>query len=102
LYFLFSGILGLANRWVLLAETMPWQELEEAYAPQFSDNVGALAKPVRLACRSLYLKQHLGPKDEETVLNIQDNYCIQLFLGLAGCACKVLFDPSAMVHYRKA
>ncbi len=30
---------------MLLAELIPWQELEEAYAPQFSANVGAPATP---------------------------------------------------------
>jgi hypothetical protein len=56
------------NRWVLLAELIPWQELEVTYAPQFSTNVGVPAKPIRLAFGSLYSKQCLGLTDEETVL----------------------------------
>ena len=65
-----GGTLDPDNRWVLLAELIPWQELEEAYAPQFSANVGAPAKPVRLAFGSLYIKQRLGLTDEETVLQL--------------------------------
>ena len=69
----FWGTLDSDNRWVLLAVLIPWQKLEEAYAPQFSANVGAPAKPVRLAPGSLYIKQSLGLTDEETVLQIQEN-----------------------------
>jgi IS5 family transposase len=31
------------------ASLMPWEELEETYAPQFNPTTGAPAKPVRLA-----------------------------------------------------
>ena len=47
------------------AELIPWQELEEAYALRFNTNVGAPAKPVRLAFGSLYIKQRLGHTDED-------------------------------------
>lgn len=98
----FGGTLDPDNRWVLLAELLPWQELEEAYAPQFSANEGAPAKPVRLAFGSLYIKQRLGLTDEETVLQIQENPCMQFFLGFSGYSSKVPFDPSMMVHFRLA
>ena len=61
----FCGTLDPDNRWVRLAELIPWQELEEAYALQFSTNVGAPAKPLRLAFGSLYIKQRLGLTDED-------------------------------------
>jgi IS5 family transposase len=76
LHFPFGSTLDLASRWVLLAEPMPWQELEDAYTPQFSTNVCAKAKLFRLAFGSLHIKQHLGPKGEDTVLQIQKNSCI--------------------------
>jgi hypothetical protein len=69
---------------VLLAELIPCQELEEAYAPQFSVNVGTPAKPVSLAFGSLYIKQGLEITDEETILQIKDNTCMQFFLGCSG------------------
>jgi IS5 family transposase len=52
----FGDTLYPENRWVLLAELIPWQELEKTYTPQFSVKVGAPAKPVRLALSSLYIK----------------------------------------------
>jgi hypothetical protein len=86
---------------VLLAELIPCQELEEAYAPQFSANLDAPAKPVRLAFGSLYIKQRLGLTDEETVLQIQENPYMQFFLEFSAYSSKVPFDPSMMVHFRK-
>jgi hypothetical protein len=96
----FCGTLDPRTRWVLLAELIPWQELEEAYALQFSANVGAPAKPVRLAFGSLYIKQRLGLTDEETVLQIQENAYMQFFLGYSGYSSKVPFDPLKIVHLR--
>ena len=52
---------------------MPWEELEEAYAPQFNATIGAPAKPLRLAFGALYVKQRLGLTDEETVDQIREN-----------------------------
>jgi hypothetical protein len=72
-YVPFGGTLDPENRWVLLSALMPWEELEETYAPQFSPTVGAPAKPVRLAFGALFIKQRLGLTDEETVHQIQEN-----------------------------
>jgi len=80
---------------------MPWEELEEAYAPQFNATIGAPAKPVRLAFGALYIKQRLGLTDEETVDQIRENPYIQFFLGFEGYTSKKPFDPSMMVHFRK-
>jgi IS5 family transposase len=97
----FGGTLDPENRWVLFASLMPWEELEETYAPQFSPKTGAPAKPVRLAFGALFIKQRLGLTDEETVEQIRVNAYIQFFLGFAGYSSKPLFDPSMMVHFRK-
>jgi hypothetical protein len=97
----FGGKLDSENRWVLLSQWIPREELEEAYAPQFSATVGAPAKPVRLAFGSLYIRQRLGLTDEETVRQIQENAYMQFFLGFSGSSSKILFDPSMIVHFRK-
>ena len=97
----FGGTLDPANRWIKLEELMPWEELEEAYAPQFNATIGAPAKPVRLAFGALYIKQRLGLTDEETVDQIRENPYIHFFLGFEGYTNKKPFDPSMMVHFRK-
>ena len=57
----FCGTLDTDNCWVLLAELIRWHELEEAYALQFSVNVGAPAKAMMLAIDSLFIKQRIRP-----------------------------------------
>ena len=97
----FGGTLDPDNRWVIFSSLMPWEELEETYAPQFNPTTGAPAKPVRLAFGSLFIKQRLGLSDEETVQQIRENAYMQYFLGFTGYTSKVPFDPSMMVHFRK-
>ena len=97
----FGGTLDSDNRWGLFSSLIPWEELEETYAPQFSPTSGAPAKPVRLAFGALFIKQRLGLTDEETVEEIRENAFMQFFLGFAGHSSKAPFDPSMMVHFRK-
>ena len=97
----FGGTLDSDNRWVIFSSLMPWEELEETYAPQFNPTTGAPAKPVRLAFGALFIKQRLGLTDEETVEQIRENAYMQFFLGFAGYSSKAPFDPSMMVHFRK-
>ena len=97
----FGGTLDPENRWVLFATLMPSDEIEEAYAHQFSPTTGAPAKPARLAFGALFIKQRLGLSDEETVEQIRENAYMQFFLGFAGYSSKIPFDPSMMVYFRK-
>ena len=97
----FGGTLDPSNRWVVFSTLMPWEELEETYAPQFSPTTGAPAKSVRLAFGALFIKQRLGLADEETVEQIRENAYMQFFLGFAGYSSKAPFDLSMMVHFRK-
>ena len=69
----FCGALDSDNRWVLFSSLMPWEELEETYAPQFNPTTGAPAMPVRPAFSALFIKQRLGLPDEETVEQIREN-----------------------------
>jgi hypothetical protein len=41
----FGGQLSRDNRWIKLAELIPWNELEDYYAAQFCKGFGAPAKP---------------------------------------------------------
>ena len=86
---------------MLFSSLMPWEELEETYAHQFSSTNGAPAKPVRLAFGALFIKQRLGLSDEETVEQIRENAKMQFFLGVTGYSSKAPFEPSMMVHFRR-
>ncbi|ATW28200.1 IS5 family transposase [Candidatus Formimonas warabiya] len=96
----FGGKLNKNNRWVKLAEIIPWDTIEEKYAATFSDN-GAPGKPVRMALGAIIIKERLGLSDEETLQQIIENPYLQLFIGLQEYTNAAPFDASLMVHFRK-
>ena len=63
----FSGKLSPDNRWVIMAEFIPWSEFETEYAEKFSEKMGAPAKPFRMALGALIIKEKLGTSDRETI-----------------------------------
>ncbi len=66
--FPFEGKLSPDNRWVIMAELIPWDEFEGEYAKLFSAEKGAPAKSFRLALGTLIIKEKLGISDRETLL----------------------------------
>jgi len=101
-YLPFGGKLCSDNRWVILSQQIPWQQIELKYASNFEgSDTGTLAKPARLALGALIIKERLGVTDRETVLQIQENPYLQYFLGFAEYSDERPFDPSLMVHFRK-
>lgn len=100
-YLPFGGKLSGNNRWVKLAELIPWDTFESAYAEQFSEEKGAPAKPFRMALGALIIKERLGTSDRETIEQIRENPYLQYFLGLHEYRDEAPFDDSMLVHFRK-
>jgi len=100
-YMPFSGKLNAENRWVKLAEIIPWELAEEIYADAFCDDFGAPALPARLALGALLIKEREGLTDRGTVETIQENPYMQFFIGLQEFTEERAFDPSLMVEFRK-
>lgn len=100
-YLPFGGGLSGNNRWIKLAEMMPWEEFEAEYAAEMSEGIGAPAKPFRMALGALIIKERLGTSDEETVEQIRENPYLQYFLGLWEYSEAAPFESSTMVHFRK-
>ena len=97
----FQGNLSGDNRWVIMAKLVPWAEFEEKYADNFSENMGAVAKPFRMALGALIIKEKLGISDRETVEQIKENPYLQYFLGMDNYTNAPLFDASLMVYFRE-
>jgi IS5 family transposase len=98
----FDGEFDNTNRWVILAELIPWDQFEDQYAARFgSSRFGRLAKPVRMALGALIIKERCGFSDEELVEQIKENPYLQYFIGLPKFQKTAPFDPSLMVHFRK-
>ena len=97
----FEGKLAEDNRWVIMASLIPWSEFEEEYAENFSAEMGAPAKPFRVALGSLIIKEKLGISDRETVEQIRENPYLQYFVGLTVYSNEAPFEASMLVHFRE-
>ncbi len=89
------------NRWVIMAELIPWSDFETEYAKKFSEKMGAPAKPFRMALGALIIKETLGISDRETVEQIKENPYLQYFIGLSEYSNESPFEPSMMVYFRE-
>ena len=97
----FEGKLSPENRWVIMADLIPWSEFENEYAENFSEKMGAIAKPFRMALGALIIKEKLGNSDRETIEQIRENPYLQYFLGMSSYSNDTPFDASLMVYFRE-
>jgi hypothetical protein len=89
------------NRWIIMAKLIPWSEFEEEYAQNFSEEMGAPAKPFRMALGALIIKERARISDRETVEQIQENPYLQYFIGLTAYSNEAPFEASMLVHFRE-
>ena len=97
----FGGELCDENRWVILAEQIPWHRIEHDYSELFSKDEGCPAKAARVGFGALIIKERLGATDRETVEQIRENPYLQYFLGFAQYSNETPFHHSMMTHFRK-
>lgn len=100
-YLPFSGHLDPENRWVALAQLVPWKLAEQIYHASLCDDFGAPIVPSRVALGALLIKERLGLTDRETAETIQENPYLQFFIGQAEFSQERPFDASLMVDFRK-
>ena len=89
------------NRWIRLADSIPWDELEKKYADLFPSDTGNVAKPLRMALGSLIIQKKFQFSDRELVEQITENPYLQYFIGLPGYQDEPPYDPSTLVLFRK-
>jgi len=89
------------NRWVKMAQLIPWSEFESDYAENFPTEMGAPAKSFRMALGALIIKEQLLISDIETVEQIRENPYLQYFIGKSTYSNEPPFDPSLLVHFRQ-
>lgn len=98
----FEGRLNPENRWVEMAERLPWHELEEDYARHFkSCGRGEVALNVRMAMGALLIKEILNLSDRAVVDAVSENLYLQYFLGFKHFQTEPPFNASLMTHFRK-
>ena len=89
------------NRWVKLADQIPWDEFEVKYAALFPSDTGNVAKPFRMALGALIIQTKFQYSDRELVEQIAENPYLQYFIGLPGFQEEAPFDASTLVLFRK-
>ena len=97
----FEHALAKTNRWVILAELVPWDSLANIYAKSLNPDSGRLSVDIRLVIGALIIKHKMTLSDRETVAIISENVYMQYFCGLKGFQSKEPFDASLFVDIRK-
>ena len=89
------------NRWIKLADRIPWDQFEVKYAKLFPSDTGNVAKPLRMALGALIIQTKFQYSDRELVEQIAENPYLQYFIGLPGYQEEAPFDASTLVLFRK-
>lgn len=89
------------NRWVKMADAIPWEIFEKKYSRLFKGKNGRVAKPLRLALGSLIIQTKYQYSDRELVEQLTENPYYQYFIGLPGYQEDAPIDASTLVLFRK-
>ncbi len=89
------------NRWIKMADRIPWDNFEIKYAKLFPSGTGNVAKPLRMALGALIIQTKFQFSDRELVEQITENPYLQYFIGLSGYQEEAPFDASTLVLFRK-
>ena len=84
-----------------LANIIPWSEFEQAFAKQYTPDVGRPAKPIRLMVGLLLLKYIENLSDEKVVVQFKRNPYYQSFCGLTEFSLDLPCDSTELSHFRK-
>jgi hypothetical protein len=89
------------NRWIKMADLVPWDEFETKYAGLFPSPAGNVAKPLRMALGALIIQTKFQYSDLELVAQFTENPYLQYFIGLPGYQETPPFDSGTLVLFRK-
>lgn len=89
------------NRWVKLAERLPWDEMAQIYLRCLSKKMGRPSVDARVVIGALIVKHRLKLSDRETIEMVQENIYLQYFLGYSSFNPEPPFDASLFVTLRK-
>ncbi|TAG91224.1 MAG: IS5 family transposase [Bacteroidetes bacterium] len=97
----FSQKLDAKNRWVILADILPWDEVCNTYLKHIGvSSTGRPAISPRVVIASIIIKHICNLDDRETVAQISENMYMQYFLGYTSFSNEPPFDASLFVEFR--
>lgn len=98
----FSQALDKNNRWVQLADKIPWDDLAGLYFKRYTPKpTGRPPLNPRVVIGALIIKHMCNLDDRETIAQITENIYMQYFLGYSALIRQPPFDPSLFVEIRK-
>jgi transposase, IS5 family len=89
------------NRWVQLADKLPWDDLIKIYNKKLRSDFGAPSINGRMVIAALIVKHKLNLSDREVIEMIKENIYMQYFVGLSSFTTKEIFHHTEFVHRRK-
>jgi hypothetical protein len=98
--FPFGGKLDPENRWLKIANLLPWEEIENRYKRYFSE-IGRPSLDCRLVIGVLCLKHMTGFSDEDIIKLVNENPYMQAFCGLDHFSTEPLLESSSLSKIRK-
>ena len=96
----FGGQLDETNRWLRIAELIPWEKLESEYASHFS-RIGRPATDGRLFIGLVLLKHMTASSDREIVETVLENPYMQAFCGYNSFMTRRMLNASTLTRLRK-
>lgn len=98
----FEGVdLDPENRWVKLADIIPWDLVEDVYAQNFPSNMGRKAYSSKIAFGAILVKDILKVTDQELVYLIAENPYLQYFFGEMSFSNQPIFSTSSMTRFKR-
>jgi len=98
----FASRLKSTNRWVVLGNLIPWDEICGTYLKHVGiSNTGRPPLSPRVVIGSMIIKHMMNLDDREVVDQISENIYMQYFLGYQSFSVDPPFDPSLFVEFRK-
>jgi len=97
----FASQLKSTNRWVVLGNLIPWDEICGTYLKHVGISSTGRPPLSPIVIGSLIIKHMMNLDDREVVDQISENIYMQYFLGYQSFSIEPPFDPSLFVEFRK-
>jgi IS5 family transposase len=89
------------NRWVVFSCQVPWDAFASITISMMNRNIGRPGLCPLMVLGALIIKHQENLDDSRVIAAIQENVCMQFFVGLKEFSTKPIFDPSLFVEIRK-
>jgi transposase, IS5 family len=97
----FDHQLSRSNRWVKMAQAIPWDSIVGQYNKLFTSREGRPPISGRVVLGAIVIKHYLNLSDRETIAQIRENMFMQYFLGYSSFTNEEPFSATLFVEIRE-